>query len=68
MTTQVVENESYQKALHTLRQTLDKLDGCTPQEKAKLQADMDRLHQMVDKLTRGRVEITSFSAFTVWAI
>jgi small GTP-binding protein len=60
MTVNVLEDQNYQNALQSLRDTLEKLEGCTAQEMEQLQADVDRIHMMTEKLTSGRVEIVVF--------
>ena len=60
MTVNVLEDQNYQNALQSLRDTLEKLEGCTAQEMEQLQADVDRIHMMTEKRTSGRVEIVVF--------
>ena len=60
MTVDVLQDQNYRHALQSLRDTLEKLDGCTDQEKTQLQAEVDRIHMMTEKLTNGRVEIVVF--------
>ncbi|MDP7020205.1 MAG: GTP-binding protein [Pirellulaceae bacterium] len=60
MNTSIIQDDHYQRALSSLNQTLHKLNGCSDAEKTRLQRDIDHLHSMVDKLTKGRVEIAVF--------
>lgn len=53
-------SQPYQEALHSVEQTLDRLRGCTADEKAKLRTELAGLRSMHDKLTSGRVEIVIF--------
>lgn len=59
-TTDILENDSYQQALATLRKTLSKLEGGSADELNLLQDDIRRLHDMTNKLVAGRVEIVFF--------
>ncbi|MDX1943904.1 MAG: GTP-binding protein [Pirellulaceae bacterium] len=52
--------DSYQQALATVEQTLDRIRRCTDDEKSRLRAELAGLRQMHDKLTSGRVEIVVF--------
>jgi small GTP-binding protein len=50
----------YEAALAALRHAIDQFDGCTAEERATLQSDLEQLHDMVEKLEAGRVEIVVF--------
>ena len=52
--------DHYQQAIASLERTLDKLRGCTEEEKRQLRSDLERLNQMLHKLRAGRVEIVVF--------
>jgi small GTP-binding protein len=55
-----LSTQPYQDALSSVEQTLDRLRGCTADEKAKLRNELAGLRAMHDKLTSGRVEIVIF--------
>lgn len=55
-----VTDESYRQAVDSVSKTLDRLRGCTPQEKDRLREDLAQLEQLLDKLHHGRVEIVVF--------
>ena len=50
----------YEAAMATIRQAIEQFRGCTPEERASLQRDLDQLHSMADKLAAGKVEIVVF--------
>jgi hypothetical protein len=56
----LIQDEHYERALNTLNQTLDKLRGCSDEERKLLQSDLRQLQDMTTKLTTGRVEIVVF--------
>lgn len=58
--TEVEHGGHYAEALRALQQTLGKLRRCSPEEKTRLQQDVQQLHDMVAKLTQGSVEIVVF--------
>lgn len=51
---------SYDEALASVRQAIDHFRGCSAEERAALQRDLDQLHAMAEKLAAGRVEIVVF--------
>ena len=51
---------SYDDALSALRQAISQFDDCSPQERAALQAELQQLEQMTEKLQSGRVQIVVF--------
>jgi small GTP-binding protein len=53
-------DKSYDDALASIRQAIDRFRGCTPAERATLQRELDQLHTMAEKLAAGRVEIVVF--------
>jgi len=53
-------DEHYRRAVKSIQQTLDKLHGCSPEERALLQQDLRQLQEMERKLAGGRVEIVVF--------
>jgi len=55
-----VEDEQYRDAVASVERTLHKLKGCPENERAELQADIEQLTDMYDKVTAGRVEIVIF--------
>lgn len=59
-TASVLEDENYARALNTLNQTLDKLRGCSDEERNLLHRDLNQLQDMAGKLLNGRVEIVVF--------
>jgi small GTP-binding protein len=50
----------YEAAMGSIRQAIEHFRGCTPEERASLQRDLDQLHAMADKLAAGKVEIVVF--------
>lgn len=56
----VLQDAEYQNALSAVQRTLDKLKGCSPEEKHRLQGDFQQLQDLLKKLTTGRVEIVVF--------
>src|SRR3954451_19102556 len=50
----------YEAAMRWIRQGIEHFRGCTPEERASLQRDLDQLHSMADKLAAGKVEIVVF--------
>ena len=54
------DDPQFSKAVDTVRSTLEKLRGCSGQEREELQADIQQLQEMHDKLATGRVEIVIF--------
>ena len=50
----------YEAAMGSIRQAIEHFRGCTPEERASLQRDLDQLHSMADKLAAGKVEIVVF--------
>ena len=58
--TTIVNDEHYQQAIASVNHTLDRLRGCTDDERQHLQQDLSQLQEMVQKLTSGRVEIVVF--------
>jgi len=53
-------DDDYAAALATVRQAIERFDGCSPQEREALRDDLDQLRAMADKLEAGRVEIVVF--------
>jgi small GTP-binding protein len=51
---------NYDDALAALNQAIGQFDGCSPQERAALQAELQQLEQMTEKLQSGRVQIVVF--------
>ena len=58
--TAALDDPNYQRALESLAHTLDNLRRCSDQEKKALRRDLTQLHEMLGKLTTGRVEIVVF--------
>jgi len=50
----------YEAAMQTVRRAIEHFRGCSPEERASLQRDLDQLHSMADKLAAGKVEIVVF--------
>src|SRR5215208_3411959 len=50
----------YEAAMASIRQAIEHFRGCTPEERASLQRDLDQLHSMAEKLAAGKVEIVVF--------
>ena len=57
--TTIVNDEHYQQAIVSVNHTLDRLRGCTDDERQHLRQDLAQLQEMVQKLTAGRVEIVA---------
>ncbi len=56
----VTGDKHFQRAVASLEHTMDKLRGCSTQEKDQLRGDLHELQEMLVKLTKGRVEIAVF--------
>ena len=56
----IVNDEHYQHAVASLEHTLDRLRGCTDEERQHLRSELDQLQSMARKLTEGRLEIVVF--------
>ncbi|MGE0757784.1 MAG: DUF697 domain-containing protein, partial [Pirellulaceae bacterium] len=56
----ILRDESYQRAMASLEQTIGKLHRCSPDEKERLRRDLIQLEEMLRKLETGRVEIVVF--------
>lgn len=54
------QDPQYLEAVAAVESTLEKLRGCPDDEKRQLQADIQQLNEMHDKITSGRVEIVIF--------
>ena len=50
----------YEAAMASVRQAIEHFRGCSPEERASLQRDLDQLHAMAEKLAAGKVEIVVF--------
>jgi small GTP-binding protein len=50
----------YEAAMNTVRDAIEHFRGCSPDERAALQRDLDQLHAMAEKLAAGKVEIVVF--------
>jgi small GTP-binding protein len=57
---ETLTDTSYEEALASVRHAIDDFRGCTPEERASLQRDLDQLHAMAEKLAAGKVEIVVF--------
>jgi hypothetical protein len=55
-----VRDADYDAAVESVRHAIDRFRGCSDEERASLQHDLERLHTMAEKLTAGRVEIAVF--------
>ena len=53
ITTAPALDADYEAAMASIRQAIDHFRGCTPEERASLQRDLDQLHSMADKLAAG---------------
>lgn len=53
-------DDHYRRAIQSLTQTLEKLRGCSDEERGILHSDLRQLQEMSNKLTDGRVEIVVF--------
>src|SRR3954463_1507340 len=53
-------DSDYEAAMETVRRSIEHFRGCSPEERASLQRDLDQLHSMADKLAAGKVEIVVF--------
>lgn len=56
----ILQDENYQRAMASLEGTLARLQRCAPDEKTRLQSELDNMQSMLRKLTSGRVEIVVF--------
>lgn len=56
----ILHDSEYKKAIQSVERTLEKLKGCSPAEKERLQADYLQLQDLHKKLTTGKVEIVVF--------
>jgi small GTP-binding protein len=50
----------YEAALASVRRAIEQFRGCSPDERASLERDLDQLHAMAEKLAAGKVEIVVF--------
>src|SRR3954467_5634559 len=50
----------YEAAMALIHQAIEHFRGCTPEERASLQRDLDQLHSMADTLYAGKIEIVVF--------
>jgi hypothetical protein len=50
----------YEAAMASVRRAIEQFRGCSPEERASLQRDLDQLHAMAEKLAAGKVEIVVF--------
>ena len=57
----ILEDGEYKHALAAVERTLDKLKGCSPDERHRLQGDFQQLQDLLKKLTTGKVEIVSMN-------
>jgi len=55
-----LRDADYDAALATVRHAIDGFSGCSDEERATLQHDLEQLHDMAEKLEAGRVEIVVF--------
>ena len=55
-----VTDPQYRDAVKAVEETLSKLQGCPDAERDRLQADIDQLNAMYEKITSGSVEIVIF--------
>ena len=55
-----LRDADYEAAIATVRQAINAFSGCSDEERATLQRDLEQLHDMVEKLEAGRVEIVVF--------
>ena len=46
--------------MESVRRRSSSFRGCSPEERASLQRDLDQLHAMAEKLAAGKVEIVVF--------
>ena len=54
------EHLQFRRAVVSVESTLAKLQACPPQERQRLQRDIEQLQQMYHKATSGRIEIVVF--------
>ena len=55
-----IDDPHYRDAVKAVEETLSKLQGCPDAERDRLQADIDQLNSMYEKITNGSVEIVIF--------
>jgi len=55
-----LRDADYDAALATVRHAISQFSGCSEEERKALQRDLEQLHDMVEKLEAGRVEIVVF--------
>jgi small GTP-binding protein len=55
-----VLDSDYEAAVASVRRAIDQVRGCSPEERASLQDDLQQLHGMAEKLAAGKVEIVVF--------
>ena len=53
-------DSDYEAAMESVRDAIENFRGCSPEERASLQRDLDQLHAMAEKLAAGKVEIVVF--------
>jgi len=59
-TAETTAESSYDQAFTALQKTIEKLRGCTEQEKSQLKQELKQLESMQLKLTQGKIEIVVF--------
>ena len=58
----------YDAAMNSVRAAIETFRGCSPEERAALQRDLDQLHAMAEKLAAGKVEIVVFGEISTGKI
>jgi GTPase len=54
------DHRHYEEALASIKQTIERFEGCTPEERAALTREIAELRSIEEKLTSGRVDIVLF--------
>jgi small GTP-binding protein len=58
--TKVLNDEHYRRAIKAIERTVEKLRGCSSEEREHLRGELAQLQQMLTKLTEGQIEIAVF--------
>ena len=59
------KDDHYRHAVASLEKTIDRLRGCTDQERQQLRTEWQQLQEMLKKLTEGRIEIVVFGEISL---
>ena len=55
-----IDDPQYKEALRSVKETLEQLKGCPDEERKRMKSDIGQLNDMLEKITKGKVEIVIF--------